>query len=127
MVVEDTGALPHYWEFNQSEGRSHFVDSLWSMEDVYGGIAVPIWCTYREVRRSDLVVRLDGHGADELLCGYPWTLDWHYGDMNNNLYNDFHVGVLPAILRNFDRCSMAHGVEILTPFLDYPLVCFLFG
>jgi asparagine synthase (glutamine-hydrolysing) len=32
--------------------------------------------------------------------------------------------VLPTILRNFDRLSMAHGVEVRMPFMDWRLVTF---
>ena len=47
--------------------------------------------------------------------------------LNRQLYLDFHFTKLPAILRNFDRCSMAHGVEVRMPFMDWRLVCFLFA
>ena len=47
--------------------------------------------------------------------------------LNRQLYLDFHYTKLPAILRNFDRCSMAHGVEVRMPFMDWRLVCFLFA
>ena len=43
---------------------------------------------------------------------------------NGNLYRDFHSTLLPAILRNFDRCSMAHGIEVRMPFMDWRLVTF---
>jgi asparagine synthase (glutamine-hydrolysing) len=42
----------------------------------------------------------------------------------DNLYRDFHAGLLPAILRNYDRCSMAHGIEVRMPFMDWRLVTF---
>jgi asparagine synthase (glutamine-hydrolysing) len=38
----------------------------------------------------------------------------------------FHSTVLPVILRNYDRLSMAHGVEVRMPFLDWRLVTFAF-
>ena len=44
-----------------------------------------------------------------------------------NLYTDFHFVQLPSVLRNFDRLSMAHGVEVRSPFMDWRLVCFLFS
>lgn len=47
--------------------------------------------------------------------------------LNQLLYTDFHQKTLPAILRNFDRCSMAHGVEIRAPFMDWRLVTFGFA
>ena len=43
------------------------------------------------------------------------------------LYRDFHIDILPNILRNFDRVSMAHGVESRAPFLDWRLVCYAFS
>jgi asparagine synthase (glutamine-hydrolysing) len=47
--------------------------------------------------------------------------------LNRALYFDFHFGMLPNILRNFDRLSMAHGVEIRAPFLDWRLVTYCFS
>jgi asparagine synthase (glutamine-hydrolysing) len=41
------------------------------------------------------------------------------------MYRQFHSGILPVILRNFDRASMQHGVEIRMPFMDYRLVTFM--
>lgn len=123
-VVQSTGAQPHYWVFDQQEAVQHVVDSVWSMEDVYGGLATPVWCLYRELRRAGVIVSLDGHGADELLGGYAWYLDWPMAQANGNLYRDFHSTLLPAILRNFDRCSMAHGVEVRMPFMDWRLVTY---
>lgn len=43
------------------------------------------------------------------------------------LYRDFHATVLPVILRNYDRMSMAHGVEVRMPFLDWRLVTLVFS
>jgi asparagine synthase (glutamine-hydrolysing) len=49
------------------------------------------------------------------------------GHLNRSLYRSFHATVLPAILRNFDRMSMAHGVEVRMPFMDWRLVTFAFS
>ncbi|MFC2188314.1 asparagine synthase (glutamine-hydrolyzing) [Fulvivirgaceae bacterium LMO-SS25] len=45
-----------------------------------------------------------------------------YADL---MYRQFHSGILPVILRNFDRASMQHGVEIRMPFMDYRLVSYV--
>jgi asparagine synthase (glutamine-hydrolysing) len=47
-----------------------------------------------------------------------------WGALNRRLYRMFHGTVLPTILRNFDRLSMAHGVEVRMPFLDPRLVTY---
>lgn len=49
------------------------------------------------------------------------------GPLSAGLYRAVHRGGLPNILRNFDRCSMAHGVEIRMPFMDWRLVCYAFA
>ena len=43
------------------------------------------------------------------------------------LYTHFHATVLPVILRNYDRMSMAHGVEVRMPFLDWRLATYVFS
>jgi len=42
-------------------------------------------------------------------------------------YRKFHVDMLPTLLRNWDRASMRHGVEIRMPFMDWRLITFAFS
>ena len=63
----------------------------------------------------------DYMGADEL------TAIARLDPMNQQLYREFHLTRLQNILRNFDRCSMAHGVEVRMPFMDWRLVCLGFA
>ncbi|MBF0234814.1 MAG: asparagine synthase [Desulfamplus sp.] len=164
---------------------------LYHLEDIYYDIPIGLWKLYKTMAEYGIRVTLDGHGGDELLCGYPhhvilamadamiprykfltlgshfltfWRMhtvrrlsmlpkleyirkkpkipeyndifpDWdtdkhhlsHFGHMERMLYFDTHFNSLPAILRNFDRMSMAHGVEIRTPFLDWRLVSLAFS
>ena len=50
-----------------------------------------------------------------------------WGYLQRYLYDDFHSGTNARSLRNFDRMSMAHGVESRAPFMDWRLVCFAFS
>ncbi|MBS1646333.1 MAG: asparagine synthase (glutamine-hydrolyzing) [Bacteroidetes bacterium] len=43
------------------------------------------------------------------------------------LFDSFHTGMLPTLLRNFDRASMLNGVEVRMPFMDYRLVQYVFS
>ncbi len=81
----------------------------------------------RQFRRSSQVDSyLDFQ--DELYAPYLLPADYARRDLiDRQLYLDFHFTKLPPILRRFDRCSMAHGVEIRSPFLDWRVVTFLFS
>lgn len=50
-----------------------------------------------------------------------------HDELFKTLYTDFHFTHLPMVLRNFDRLSMAHGVEVRAPLMDWRLVCFSFA
>ena len=47
--------------------------------------------------------------------------------LTQDLYEIFHVTILPTLLRNYDRYSMASGVEIRMPFMDHRLVTYTFS
>ncbi len=48
----------------------------------------------------------------------------HFG---RHLYIMFHETSMPTLLRNYDRYSMANGIEIRMPFMDHRLVSFCFA
>jgi asparagine synthase (glutamine-hydrolysing) len=49
------------------------------------------------------------------------------GPFKGQLYKEFHGTNLPLLLRTFDRCSMAHGIEMRMPFMDWRLVTYVFA
>ncbi len=62
----------------------------------------------------------------------PYISDDFYREKNREtkesiIYNHFHYDELPYNLRDFDRGSMQHGIEIRMPFMDYRLVSFIFS
>jgi asparagine synthase (glutamine-hydrolysing) len=67
---------------------------------------------------------LRGIPAPLPLVGEDDALPGEWGALNRRLYRMFHGTVLPTILRNFDRVSMAHGVEVRMPFMDWRLVTY---
>ncbi|QWG25032.1 asparagine synthase (glutamine-hydrolyzing) [Bradyrhizobium sediminis] len=62
--------------------------------------------------------------AELSLVGDDDVLPPEWGSLNRRLYRMFHSTVLPTILRNFDRLSMAHGIEVRMPFMDWRLVTY---
>ena len=179
------GVVPSILEIGDADALRDFDVVLDDMEDVYITLPTAIWLIYRRLRRDNVLVSLDGHGADELMGGYlqPENLfafhlrNWasglvsrwdflsrgvdllralsikrdgyfflrggllalphafpvvgdddvlprKWGAFNRRLYRMMHGTVLPTILRNFERLSMAHAVEVRMPFLDWRLVTY---
>lgn len=127
LVVQQTGAVPTYWAFNSAAAVRDLPASVRALDDLSAAPAVPILNIYRTMRQHGVVVTLDGHGGDELLAGYPWYRDVAAAGLNDALHRDFHVTHLPSILRNYDGCSMANGVEVRSPFMDWRLVAYTFA
>lgn len=67
------------------------------------------------------------NSSDYNLVGHGDVMPDHWGPLTRNLYEMFHSRTLPTILRNFDRLSMAHGVEERMPFMDWRLASFVFS
>lgn len=78
------------------------------------------------VMRGHSFLRNPWSGSAEhlALVGEDDPLPREWGALNRRLYHMFHGSVLPTILRNFDRASMAHGIEVRMPFMDWRLVTF---
>ncbi len=85
-----------------------------------------------------------GAGSKPLSWRHPWllvepyilssssfiedrSLLVHHDRLFKDLYDDFHYFLLPINLRDYDRLSMAHGVEVRSPFLDWRVVCYTFS
>lgn len=127
LAAEAAGTRMHLTPSHEPPTAAELADSIWDMDDLYPAISVPVLRNYRRMRETGVYVSLDGHGADELLCGYtPW-LGWPMNEVNPKLYDHFHLTLLPSILRNYDRASMAHGIESRMPLMDWRLVCFSFS
>jgi len=80
----------------------------------------------KAIERGLTRIRKLRHPSPEIkLVGDDDLLPPEWGETNRLLYRMFHSTVLPTILRNFDRLSMAHGVEVRMPFMDWRLVTYV--
>ena len=67
-------------------------------------------------------------GRQTVQSAYSSHENWKKLDnLNKTLFVSTHETILPTMLRNYDRDSMANGVEIRMPFLDYRIVQFAFS
>ncbi|HJZ21422.1 MAG TPA: asparagine synthase (glutamine-hydrolyzing), partial [Bradyrhizobium sp.] len=64
------GVQPTFLEIGEGEALPDIDRILDDTDDVYIGLASSIWLIYRELRRQNVPVSLDGHGADELMGAY---------------------------------------------------------
>jgi asparagine synthase (glutamine-hydrolysing) len=59
------------------------------------------------------------------LLGEGDKLPGDWGPVSRALYTMFHSTILPTLLRNYDRASMAHGIEVRMPFMDWRLATYV--
>lgn len=196
MVTDHIGIKANFINIDPLKAIDKLDEYNYLFEELYITSPIPFMLTYAAMREHDIVVTVDGHGADECFGGYPFDyvtafndvklnlslvkmildtfytsypldssqfglpwkwrywLEWHARQAarhvlrRNNMYlgkdadhprwrtMDFltkklyitaHETILPTLLRNYDRYSMANGVEIRMPFMDYRIVAFAFS
>ncbi len=123
-VADHVCAEAHYIAFDAAQATDAALESIWSSESAAGIAATPVWLLNRAISSTGVRVTLDGHGGDEVLGGYTPHLRVPRRDLNVYLDGQVTRDVLPGILRNFDRATMAHGIESRMPLLDWRLVTF---
>ena len=75
----------------------------------------------RTFRKRDLKKRLKGMLSMRRENKMPEGFD-KLDSLNKILYKSVHTNILPTLLRNYDRYSMANSVEIRMPFMDHRVV-----
>lgn len=115
----------------RQEGQS----AMFLMRNVLAGVSSRSATARRGVDMfRTLMIKRQGHyflhgglrnvPAPLSLVGDQDDLPREWGPLNRRLYGMFHSTILPTILRNFDRLSMAHGIEVRMPFMDWRLVTY---
>ncbi|MGN5507499.1 asparagine synthase-related protein, partial [Campylobacter coli] len=61
---------PSFLEIGRADALTDLDRILDDNDDVYIGLPSAPWLIYRELRRQNVTVSLDGHGADELMGAY---------------------------------------------------------
>jgi asparagine synthase (glutamine-hydrolysing) len=94
------------------------------------------------LRKDSVSVREQGSGVGGrrgFLRVEPAVAGWRSAEDNErmkeegrdrlftDLYNETHGTLLPTILRQYERASMAHGVEVRSPLMDWRLIVMAFA
>lgn len=199
QVTDYLGINSTFLNIEDSVSYDELLNKTYLFEDLWVNTQIPMMKIYEQERAHGTLVSLDGHGADELFCGYNFDalkalpdahfnkknidnimrayldqladsehdvhsrefkrkrnriyaneivryygkkllgrkpVDSAYADhpawrdmdnLNKALFVSTHETVLPTLLRNYDRDSMAASVEIRMPFMDYRLVQLAFS
>ena len=202
-VIRYAGTRGIFKQLRPEDALAHLDDLIFHFEQI-APLPIGQWLLYRELRRNDLVVSMEGHGADDAFAGYrgaprvalydgfeklhgyvdamnqigasgatesadsnllslvnqlppgrtaleigkmrsseyatatpyplhnrAWDEDvgdlWELDALTRTLYLEFHCSKLPWILHDFETASMANGIEIRMPFLDWRIVCYAFS
>ena len=80
------------------------------------GSMVPQYLLSKEIRRQGYDVVLTGDGADEIFCGYSRGME--YDTRYSDVFNELPMYHLPRL----DKHSMAHTVELRSPFLSTAVI-----
>lgn len=77
-----------------------------------------------DLKYADFIKRSKNMKEENISKHLKWN---ELDELNKTLYNEVHYRTLPTLLRNYDRYSMANGLEIRMPFMDYRIVSFAFS
>jgi asparagine synthase (glutamine-hydrolysing) len=70
MAAKHARAIPVVKAIHGGDVRADIDAYLYQFEEIGGLFGIAAWTLYREMRRQNFIVSLDGHGSDELLGGY---------------------------------------------------------
>lgn len=195
QVAKNINIEPVLVDIDPGKSLQNLEKYFYLFEELYITSPIPFMMLYSAIKQNGVTVTLDGHGADELFCGYSnqylsavpdaginlikvmeiikmyfdsqyekggvrtalnramvvirkviksylWALRGHVPEslardshvkmtnldnLGKRLYVDTHDTILPTLLRNYDRYSMANSVEIRMPFMDHRIVTYAFS
>ena len=103
------------------------------------GLLEPVRATVAGLRSLPMHIRdiTSRRSVEQLLPKYAGPSRLYYeatdprvaglSPLQTMLFSWFHGSMLPTLLCNFDRASMAHGIETRMPFMDWRLVTYSFA
>ena len=114
-VVSAMHAEPHF-VYPEPEEAFALADQItWHQDEPFGSTSIYAqWCVFREARRQDIKVMLDGQGADEQLAGYHHPSFWYH---TRSLMRRGNALGLAHLL--WDR-KRFHGLRIVDQVMSLP-------
>lgn len=119
-VLAENKVDPHYTYMDDAQFLKDHEKAIWHHDEpLAGSSALAEWGVFRLVSSTDVRVTLDGHGADELLAGYPKFLGPKlFGFLSSGRLVRFLTEIMGE-KRNRDR-SLINSFSTLSEILPVP-------
>ena len=127
ISLEKYYALKHWKMLYYSDLRKTLKNLSEGSQSIYRDVLYFIASIFISIGNGLMSVRSKNERKDLLSDHSPYEKDPITSHLNKALYDYFHYHKLQYILRKFDRLSMAHGIEVRMPFMDWRLVVYAFS
>ena len=126
--AKSIGLPLHLYQLTLNEIEKSLPKILFAIEDPSPtnlSIAIPIYFATKLAKERSFRILLSGQGSDEIFGGYAKyesiLENEGYQKLHHRLYQDI-FNIANRNLQRDDGASMANGVEIRLPFLDFELI-----
>jgi asparagine synthase (glutamine-hydrolysing) len=118
-VVDRIGIQAAFLPIEPAKGIDKLFRYQYLFEELYITSPIPMMDLYGSVRKNGVVVTIDGHGADELFCGYGKDIYKAFADCGANVFQAKEILKTYEGLRNIDHIQVTREHPTLNQYWEY--------